>query len=96
MNAANSTLDQKKESSVVKKCDFCGAEAGQPHPTRGFEVKLTPVIGGDHSEQACQVCRVHYRKKEIPEKKLISKNKSVFLIITLAVTATVIALSLLI
>lgn len=96
MKTAESEAVMKDSISAENTCDFCGAKEGKAHPTRGFKVKLTPVIGEKEGSQACQVCRIHFRKKEESKKPLLSKNKIVFLSITAVVFTIVIALLLMI
>lgn len=64
MNTSEKVSKESVEKSLEKKCSFCGAREGKPHPIRGFKVELNYPYGDEEGGLACQVCRIHFRKKE--------------------------------
>ncbi len=91
---------EKKSFSIEeeqgRRCSFCGAAEGKPHPMRGFKVELSHPIGDDKGELACQVCRIHFRKKKAEKASSVVKKTTIIFagIVLVAAILIIIGISL--
>lgn len=77
-----------EEIEQERRCSFCGAAEGKPHPMRGFKVELTHPVGDDKGELACQVCRIHFRKQKT-EKAASVVKKTTFIFAGIVLVAAI-------
>lgn len=82
---------QVEEKKQERRCSFCGAAEGKPHPMRGFKVELSHPIGDDKGELACQVCRIHFRKQKADKASSVVKKTSLIFLGIVIVAAILIA-----
>ena len=93
MNTPNIIIHAEPIPETHTRCEFCDAIEGEAHPMRGFIVELEHPVGYEDGPKACQVCRIHYRKRE--EGKLFDRSKVFLSRVMAAVAITLVIFSIL-